>query len=155
MFMTVLSTFMSLWHMNRPFAYYTYLETLPTNSLECSNRVWSRNGREGCSGMLHVVITQIVYHPLWKSTHSRAAIFKRALQRRSGQSSSGLTLHRRRGFPPAVMGIWSSMTTFLQEPCQKQRQKTNDKSSSQKEECLESRYIQHLTRRLIFHNLVP
>ena len=34
---------------------------LPTNPPECSRRVWCRNGREGCSGMLYDVITHIVY----------------------------------------------------------------------------------------------
>ena len=35
--------------------------TCLTNPPECSHRVWSRNGREGCSGMLFDVITQMVY----------------------------------------------------------------------------------------------
>ena len=30
-----------------------YLAALPTNPPECSHTVWSRNGREGCSGMLN------------------------------------------------------------------------------------------------------
>ena len=38
-----------------------YLAALPTNPPECSRRVWSRNGREGCSDMQHDVITQMVY----------------------------------------------------------------------------------------------
>ena len=38
-----------------------YLAALPTNPPECSHRFWSRNGREGCSGMLLDVITQMVY----------------------------------------------------------------------------------------------
>ena len=42
-------------------AYHT-LATLPTNSPECWRGVWSRNGWEGCSGMLHDVITQMVYY---------------------------------------------------------------------------------------------
>ena len=33
----------------------------PNQSPECSHRVWSRNGREGCSGMLHDVIAQWLY----------------------------------------------------------------------------------------------
>ena len=33
---------------------------LLANPPECSHRVWSRNGREGCSGMLHDVIAQII-----------------------------------------------------------------------------------------------
>ena len=37
-----------------------YLAPLPTNPPECSHRVWSKNGREGCPGMLHYVITQVV-----------------------------------------------------------------------------------------------
>ena len=31
-----------------------YLAALPTDPPECSHSVWSRNGREGCSGMLVV-----------------------------------------------------------------------------------------------------
>ena len=52
---------------NWPIAYYihlaigAYLAALPTNPPECSHRVWSTNGWEGCSGMLHDVITQMVY----------------------------------------------------------------------------------------------
>ena len=38
-----------------------YLVALPTNPAECSHRGLSRNGREGCSGMLHDVIMQMVY----------------------------------------------------------------------------------------------
>ena len=38
-----------------------YLVALSTSPPECPHRVWSRNGREGCSGMLHNVITQMVY----------------------------------------------------------------------------------------------
>ena len=38
-----------------------YLAALPTNPPQCSRRVWSRNGRERCSGMLHDVITQMIY----------------------------------------------------------------------------------------------
>ena len=38
-----------------------HLVALPTNPPECSHRVWSRNGREGCSGRLYDVITQMVY----------------------------------------------------------------------------------------------
>ena len=38
-----------------------YLVALPTNPPECSHGVWSRNGREGCSGMLYDVITQMVH----------------------------------------------------------------------------------------------
>ena len=34
---------------------------LPTNPPECSHWAWSRNGREGCTGMPHDVITQKVY----------------------------------------------------------------------------------------------
>ena len=33
----------------------------PTNPPQCSHRVWSTNDREGCSGMLHDVIAQMVY----------------------------------------------------------------------------------------------
>ena len=45
------------------FAYYTVepIAALPTNPPECSHRVWSRNGWEGCFGMLHDVITQMVH----------------------------------------------------------------------------------------------
>ena len=59
------------WRCYRPIAYYTchlraYLAALPTNPPECSQRVWSRNGREGCSGMLHDIITQMVdYNSCW------------------------------------------------------------------------------------------
>ena len=42
---------------------WAYLAALPTNPPECSHRVWCGNGREGCSGMLHGVITQMVYSP--------------------------------------------------------------------------------------------
>ena len=41
---------------------HTYLAALSTNPPECSRRVWSRTGREGCSGMLHYGITQMVYY---------------------------------------------------------------------------------------------
>ena len=41
---------------------------LPTNTPECSHKVWSRNGREGCSGMLHDVVTQMVYRPIYTMT---------------------------------------------------------------------------------------
>ena len=39
-----------------------YLMALPTNPPECSHGVWYRNGREGCFGMLHVIM-QTVYLP--------------------------------------------------------------------------------------------
>ena len=33
----------------------------PDHSPECSHRVWSRNGREGCSDMLHDIITEMIW----------------------------------------------------------------------------------------------
>ena len=50
-----------------------YFAALPTYPPECLHRVWSRNGREGCSVMLHDVITQMVYRSKPKSDS-----FKRA-----------------------------------------------------------------------------
>ena len=38
-----------------------YLAALPTNPPECSHRVWSRNGRDGCSETPHDTIAQLVY----------------------------------------------------------------------------------------------
>ena len=38
-----------------------YLSALPANPPECSHRVWSRNGWEGCADLLHDIITQMVY----------------------------------------------------------------------------------------------
>ena len=54
-----------------------YLAALSTNSPECSHRIWSRNGREGCSGMLHDIITQMVYlrhsNPMLANFHGRSS----------------------------------------------------------------------------------
>ena len=45
------------------------LAALPTNTPECSHRVWSRNGREGCSDLPFDISMQMVYimiRCLWK-----------------------------------------------------------------------------------------
>ena len=37
-----------------------YLAAFPTNPPECSHKDWFRNCREGCSGMLYDIITQMI-----------------------------------------------------------------------------------------------
>ena len=57
-----------------------YLAALPTNPPECSHRVWSRNGREGRSGMLYDVITQMVHCSFMQLAiirHARAVVAPR------------------------------------------------------------------------------
>ena len=56
---------------------WAYLAALPTNPPECSHRVWSRNGREGCSEMLHDVITPMV-HTLCVKPWSKRYLFKKS-----------------------------------------------------------------------------
>ena len=45
-----------------------HLAALLTTIPECSHRVWSRNGWEGCSGMSQYVIAQMVY---WVAEYSK------------------------------------------------------------------------------------
>ena len=44
-----------------------YLAPFLTNPPECSHRVWSKDGREGCNDMLHDGITQMVHKGLFSS----------------------------------------------------------------------------------------
>ena len=83
---------------------WAYLAALRTNPPECSHTVWSRNGREGCSGMLYDVITQMVYQSQMKMCSFTEAVNKK--HRKKGLHAPLKKIDRKVTSPFALLVQW-------------------------------------------------